>query len=257
VIAQGKEDEAFVYGDPFLYAKEVNGKIPPNKNNYEVEAALPDPGLLCAEMFYSALVKNGIRCNQKSVTSNYKKNDSLLKKQLIFTHYSPTLDLIVLYTNLKSNNQYCEALLRTLGEGSAKAGINVVKNYWQKRGLSTSELFMSDASGLARANAVTTFFQSALLSEVYRDSLNYKAFNSSLPIAGKSGSMSNIGKNKFIENNMRAKTGYISRARGYSGYVKTKAGKDLAFSVLFNNYNCSAKEAKLKIEKFLITLSDL
>ena len=69
--------------------------------------------------------------------------------------------------------------------------------------------------------------------------------------------MTSLCKGTFAENNMRAKTGYINRARGYCGYVKTKSGKELAFSVLFNNYDCSPKEAKLKIEKLLIALVDL
>ena len=65
----------------------------------------------------------------------------------------------------------------------------------------------------------------------------YSAFNASLPVAGKSGSMANLCKGTFAENNLRAKTGYINRARGYCGYVKTKSGKELAFSVLFNNFS--------------------
>jgi D-alanyl-D-alanine carboxypeptidase len=39
--------------------------------------------------------------------------------------------------------------------------------------------------------------------------------------------------------------------------VKTKSGKNLAFSILFNNYDCSPKEMKLKIEKFLVALVEL
>jgi D-alanyl-D-alanine carboxypeptidase/D-alanyl-D-alanine-endopeptidase (penicillin-binding protein 4) len=92
---------------------------------------------------------------------------------------------------------------------------------------------------------------------MYHDSLLFKPFYNSLPQAGLSGSMRNIGKGTFIEKNMRAKTGYISRARGYCGYVKTKAGKDLTFSILFNNYNCNPSEMKVKIETFLVSLADL
>lgn len=257
VIAKGNEDQAFVYGDPFAFTKEVRGQIPPGKTNFEVEASLPDPALLCAEMLCSSLIRIGIICDPKTVSSEYKKNDSIAKRQLMYTHLSPTLDQLVFYTNIKSNNHYCETFLRTLGKGNAAEGLEVVKNYWQKRGLDVTEIFMSDASGLSRANTITTAFQSTLLCKIYRDSLNFKTFNSSLPVAGKSGSMSNIGKGTYIENNMRAKTGYINRARGYCGYVKSKSGKDLAFSVMFNNYNCSPKEAKNKIEKFLITLGEI
>ena len=158
---------------------------------------------------------------------------------------------------MKSNNHYCESILLTLGKGNIYAGTEAVRNYWQKQGLDKSELFMSDGSGLSRANTTTAFYQASLLSKVFKDSIHFKSFNASLPVAGKNGSMSNIGKGKLIENNMRAKTGYINRARGYCGYVRAKSGKDLAFSVLFNNYNCSAKEAKVKIEKFLIELGEL
>jgi serine-type D-Ala-D-Ala carboxypeptidase/endopeptidase (penicillin-binding protein 4) len=257
VTASGTEDEAFVYGDPFSYRKEVKGRIPPNKNNYEVEAALPDPALLCAQQLYASLQKRGIPCGTHAALSNYEKADTLVGKQWLYTHFSPTLDKIVLYTNLKSNNLYAESLLRTMGKGRVAAGIETVKNYWQQRGLDVSELFMSDGSGLSRSNTTTTGLQARLLSKVYRDSVNYKLFNASLPVAGKSGSMSSIGKGTAIENNLRAKTGYIQRARGYCGYVKTRSGQELAFSLLFNNYNCSAKEAKLKLEKFMVALWEL
>jgi D-alanyl-D-alanine carboxypeptidase/D-alanyl-D-alanine-endopeptidase (penicillin-binding protein 4) len=257
VISMGTEDDAFVFGDPYSFTKDVSGKIPPNKTNFEVEAALPDPALMCAEKLFTSLSKLGIKCNPKTIESNYKRSDSVITKQLLYTHFSPTLDKIVYHTNLHSNNLYCETLLRSIGKGSMYAGIDIVSNYWQKKGLDVSELFMVDGSGLSRANTVTTNFQASLLSKIHNDSILFKPFNNSLPVAGKSGSMSNIGKGKLIENNMRAKTGYINRARGYCGYVRSKSGKDLAFSVLFNNYNCSAKEAKVKIEKFLIELGEL
>jgi D-alanyl-D-alanine carboxypeptidase/D-alanyl-D-alanine-endopeptidase (penicillin-binding protein 4) len=257
VISKGTEDDAFVFGDPYSFTKDVSGKIPPNKKNFEVEAALPDPALMCAEKLFTSLTKIGIKCNSRSIESNYKRSDSLITKQLLYTHLSPTLDKIIYHTNLKSNNLYCETLLRSIGKGSMYSGIDIVSNYWQKKGLDVSELFMVDGSGLSRANTVTTNFQASLLSKIYNDSTLFKIFYTSLPIAGKSGSMSNIGKGKLIENNMHAKTGYINRARGYCGYVKSRSGQDLVFSVLFNNYNCSAKDAKVKIEKFLIELGEL
>jgi D-alanyl-D-alanine carboxypeptidase/D-alanyl-D-alanine-endopeptidase (penicillin-binding protein 4) len=257
VIAKGTEDDAFVYGDPYSFTKEVSGKIPPNKSIFEVEAALPDPALLCAEMMFVSLNKIGIKCDKKTILSNHKKSDSTITRTLLYSHFSPALEKIVYFTNLKSNNHYCETILRAIGRGSMYAGIDAVKNYWQKQGLNADELFMVDGSGLSRADNITTHFQASLLSKIYRDSTFYKVLNNSLPIAGKSGSMSSIGKGTFLENNMRAKTGYINRARGYSGYVKTKSGKELSFSVLLNNYNCSAKDAKTKIEKFLIELAEL
>lgn len=256
VISNGSEDEAYVYGDPFGFEKTIRGSLPPNKTNYEVEAALPDPALLCAEHLFTSLNKLGIVCNENKVVSKYEKVDST-KLNLLFSHTSPTLDKIIYHTNISSNNLYCESLLKTLGKGSSQKGIELIKKHFSERGMDVEQIYMVDGSGLSRANNCTAFFEAQLLSKIYKDSLSYRVIHNSLPIAGKNGSMSNIGKGTFIENNLRAKTGYIKRCRAYSGYVKTKNGKDLAFSIIFNNYNCSAREAKLKIEKFLIGLDEL
>jgi len=219
--------------------------------------ALPDPALLCAEHLVKALQQVGIRCDSNAVVSNYHKNDIQVNKLLIYTHHSPPLSKMVYYTNQNSNNQYCESILYTLGNGSAEKGLLKVKTYWQQQGLDTSEIYMEDASGLGRINAITANFQAKALYTIAKNKNIYTAFNASLPLAGKQGSMSNLGKGSFIENNLRAKTGYMKRARSYCGYVQTKSGKELAFSLIFNNYTCSASEAKKQMEKFLIALAEL
>ena len=257
VISKGTEDEAFVYGDPFSFTKIVSGNIPPNKKNYEIEASLPDPALLCAEKLFLSLKKIGVICNENSIKSNFQKNKKIDSWQLLYSHISLPLNKIIYYTNQFSNNLFCESLLLTLGNGNIINGITAVKTYWQKRGLDINELFMADGSGLSRANTITTSFQAKLLSKISRDTVNGKFIMNSLPLAGKSGSMINIGRGKYIENNMCAKTGYIKRVRGFCGFVKSRSGKNIAFSVLFNNFNCSPLSAKLKIEKFLIELGEL
>lgn len=262
VKAMGTEDNAFVFGDPNTYTRIVSGTIPPNKKNYEVEAQMPQPELFFAEELINVLKKQNItNGNAKTVVLNEKNN--LQKGDLLYSYQSPKLEKIAYYTNTKSDNHYAESLLNTLGaikskqQGTTENGIEAVTNYWKERGIDVSGLHMVDGSGLSRANTVTTKIQATILSKIYRDSTMYTAFNASLPIAGKNGSMTNLCKGTFAENNLRAKTGYINRARGYCGYVKTKSGKDLAFSVLFNNYDCSAKEMKLKIEKLLVALVEL
>ncbi len=257
VIAKGTEDEAFIYGDPFGYTKDIAGRIPPNKSNFEIEAALPDPALLCAENLLTSLKKEGIKCKENSASSNYEKRDTSFKPTTIYTHYSPSLEKIVNVTNITSNNLFAESLLRVLGNGYGYSGIEIVRKFLTTKGIDVNELNMTDGSGLARADLVTTSLQATLLGKIQLDNALSKSFYNSLPIAGKQGSMSNIGKGTPIENKMRAKTGYINKARGYCGYITTKTGKELSFSILFNNYNCSAKEAKIKIEKFLVELGEI
>jgi D-alanyl-D-alanine carboxypeptidase/D-alanyl-D-alanine-endopeptidase (penicillin-binding protein 4) len=265
VKAYGTEDDAFVYGDPNAYSRKVSGSIPPNQKNYEVEAQMPEPPVYFGYSLIAELNKNAMLLNKdsKPVMNETAGEYAYKPALLLYTHVSPTLEKIIFYTNTKSNNHYAESLLKTIGaaksgkQGTTSNGIAAIEAYWKERGVDVSGLHMSDGSGLSRANTVTTKLQATILSKVFRDSLMYPAFNASLPVAGKSGSMTSLCKGTFAENNMRAKTGYINRARGYCGYVKTKSGKELAFSVLFNNYDCSPKEAKLKIEKLLVALVDL
>lgn len=264
VISKGTEDDAFVFGDPNGYSRKVTGSIPPNKKHYEVEAEMPDPGLYFINELQSELKKNNLVTSDVKLIMNEIPNKYEIKSvQLVYTHTSPKLEKIVFYTNTKSNNHYAESLLKTIGaiksgkQGTTENGIDAVKNYWESRGVDVSGLHMADGSGLSRANTITTKIQATVLSKIYRDTVMYNSFNICLPVAGKNGSMTNLCKGSFAENNMRAKTGYINRARGYCGYVKTKAGKELAFSVLFNNYDCTPKEMKLKIEKFLVALVEL
>jgi serine-type D-Ala-D-Ala carboxypeptidase/endopeptidase (penicillin-binding protein 4) len=218
---------------------------------------LPNPALLCAEHLATSMIKLGIKCDPKKIISLYDKNYSIGDKQLLHTHFSPGLDKIVYTVNQNSNNLYCESLLRTMGNGDMQRGVSISKDFCAKKGGDSSEVFMKDGSGLSRVNSCTPSLQAFLLYKISQDSILYQDFNASLPVSGKNVSMSNIGKGTILENNLRAKTGYLTRARAYCGYVSTKSGKQLSFSVMINNYNCSAKEAKLRLEKFMLSLSEL
>ncbi|HQQ93188.1 MAG TPA: D-alanyl-D-alanine carboxypeptidase/D-alanyl-D-alanine-endopeptidase [Bacteroidia bacterium] len=251
VVANGTEDKAIVYGDPFSFSKEVRGTLPPNKKHFEIKAALPDPALLCAEALCKSLVAFGVKCSPAQAVSEYVYRESGDERQFLFSHLSPYLDNIVTITNLKSVNLFSETMVKVLGKGDGQKGIEEVLHYWETRGMNLSSLSMKDGSGLSRANTLCAELLSKVLCKIYNDTENYKVFSASLPVAGRSGSMSNIGKGKFIENNMRAKTGYMERVRAYSGYLKGRSGKDLAFTLIVNNYSCSPKDMKLKIEKFL------
>jgi D-alanyl-D-alanine carboxypeptidase/D-alanyl-D-alanine-endopeptidase (penicillin-binding protein 4) len=255
VTAKGTGDEAYVYGDPFSRIKWVKGTLPPQKKKYAIGAALPDPALACARAFESSLTSAGIKCNGGSV-SCYQKTDTA-KKHLLYLHFSPTLDKVIYHTNMQSNNLYCESILTVLGHGNMRNGIDAVYNYHKLGGMDTDGLFMADGSGLSRASTASTAFLSQLLCNVYNDSIVYPHINRSLPVAGRHGSMSNIGKGTAIENNLRAKTGYLNRARGYCGYLRARSGRELAFSILLNNYNCTPGEARLKLEKFMVALAGL
>lgn len=254
VVASGKRDEAYVYGDPGSFQRTIIGSIPAKRNNYEIEASLPDPALLCAEQLQRALKKLSINCSQQAI-SRYDKPQAE-KLQVFYTHYSPPLAQLVAHANQNSNNLYTEAFRFLLGNGNATDGIAQIKMYSTTMGIDTAALFLEDACGLSRLNACSTNAQCKLLCELAK-SVIYIPFYQSLAMAGKSGSFINIGKGTALENNLCGKSGYITRARAYCGYITTKSGKKLAFSVIINNFSCTGSALKPKFENFFKALYDL
>jgi D-alanyl-D-alanine carboxypeptidase/D-alanyl-D-alanine-endopeptidase (penicillin-binding protein 4) len=263
VTAGGNDDNAFIYGSPYSCYRMVQGTIPANKNSYEVDGSIPDPALFCAQSLEQSLKTIGINISKQSTTIRLLKETNQYtesKKQTLYINYSPTLDKIVYWTNLKSINLYAEHLLKYIcykktGIGTEDAGTDIVTNYWKNKGVDTKGFFMNDGCGLSRANVITTKTETQILRLMSKDK-NFNAFYNSFPIAGKLGSLGGLCEGTFAENNLRAKSGYITRARGYAGYVKNRKGEMLCFSVLANNYDCTPTEMKLKLEKLLVAIAE-
>jgi D-alanyl-D-alanine carboxypeptidase/D-alanyl-D-alanine-endopeptidase (penicillin-binding protein 4) len=264
VTSNGSDDNAFIYGSQYSYYRMAQGTIPPNKNNYEVDGSIPDPALFCAQSLKLALENIDVKVEQKTTTLRLlreSKDSVSAKRKTLHTHYSPILEKIVYYTNLKSNNLYAEHLLKYIsfnktGFGSGTRGTEIITQFWKSKGADVSGFFMNDGCGLARANVITTKTETQVLRLMANDK-NFNAFYNSFPVAGRSGSLGGLCEGTCAENNLRAKSGYITRARGYAGYVKNKKGEMLCFSVLANNYDCSPSEMKRKLEKILVAIAEM
>ena len=80
-------------------------------------------------------------------------------------------------------------------------------------------------------SAITT-----ILARMHQDPRHREAFAATLPIAGKDGTISTRMRRSRAEGNAIAKTGSIANVRALSGYVKTRTGETLAFSILANDF---------------------
>ena len=72
------------------------------------------------------------------------------------------------------------------------------------------------------------------------DPRHHDAFVATLPIAGKDGTISTRMRKTRAEGNATAKTGSIANVRACPGYVRTRDGEILAFSILANNFTIPA-----------------
>lgn len=251
-----QSDQAYVFGAPRGEDRYVVGTIPANRSSFEVKAAMADPPKTAALMLQKALADAGIEVVQEPVV-RYEpmRHDGAL---LTYTQQSEPLSKMVYYVNLKSVNLFAEHLALQLAKEQRLGylsgdGAKVVQQFWEDK-IQAKGLFLHDGSGLSRFDAISPQNLTAVLQ--YMSKSEHKAeYQRSLPVMGKSGSIASLGKGTAAAGNLRAKSGYMTRVRSYSGYVMDASGRELAFAVVVNNYSCSAGAMKRKLEKWMVSLA--
>jgi D-alanyl-D-alanine carboxypeptidase/D-alanyl-D-alanine-endopeptidase (penicillin-binding protein 4) len=140
-----------------------------------------------------------------------------------------------------SQNMYAESLLKALGAsrdglGTAEGGRTAIRSTLQAWGIPSDAYVIYDGSGLSRYNYVTASTIVSVLERIYKDPRHRDAFVGTLPIAGRDGTIETRLRKTPAEGNAVAKTGSISNARSLSGFVKTRDGEMLVFSILANDF---------------------
>jgi len=243
-----KDDGSRIGGLPSSYEKRLYGTIPARQTIYVIKGAIPDPGMFLANYLHNFLGNNGITIKGKATTfrlaHKLPEND-----RVIAIIQSPPLSAIVRETNKESNNHYAEHLYRTL---LMLDSLNF-SNYWERRGLDGSSLFMADGSGLSPADAVSTDFLTGVLIYMYNKTGTMGSFYQSLPIAGVEGTVASFLKETPLAGKARLKSGSISHVQTYSGYVED-GDNHYVFSLIVNNFSGTRHALKKAIEELLVGL---
>ena len=259
-------DSAYIIGAPLDDVRYLYGVLPANREAYVLKGDIPDPALYLARYLTDQLQQKGIRvdgspsCYRIEVEENrWKKGE---RKEIVTT-YSPTLREIASVCNHVSHNLYADALVKTVGLqykprrnemiSSFGRGVQVVKEYWEKKGLDVFPLRMNDGSGLAPADKVSAGFMGELLVYMATESAVSDAFIASLPQAGIEGSVRNFLKGSKLQGKAHLKSGGITGVSSYAGYI-TKDGKTYAVAVFSNNYSCPMSRMTRALEKLLLQL---
>lgn len=159
-------------------------------------------------------------------------------------HDSPTVGEIVRLVNKDSNNLYAETLVRQLGvrqaSGSHAAGMAVLRETLGEVGWTPDTYRLADGSGLSRYDAVTPSQMTRLLLAASRMP-EAPAFMTSLPVAGRDGTLATRMRGTRAEGVVWAKTGTMSGVSSLCGYVMPPGQEPLAFAVMVNGFVGSAK----------------
>ncbi|MBK8491501.1 MAG: D-alanyl-D-alanine carboxypeptidase/D-alanyl-D-alanine-endopeptidase [Saprospirales bacterium] len=254
--ASGSGDNAYIYGGPYDYNCPVKGTIPLGSGIFKIKGAVPDPPLMAAQILSKTLGMGGVEVVQAPVS---KKEAGGPGRKVIYTHYSPSLQKIVERANQESVNLYCEALLLAIGmkqygEGSRGAGLQAIKAFWVDRGISLDGNALIDGSGLSVDNRVSSYQLAQIIRKIYADPQLWPLFGASLPVAGKSGTLSDMLKGTAAEGRIQAKSGSMKSVRSYTGIVHTKSGRSLAFCMIANDFSCSSYAMRKKMEQLLLRM---
>ncbi len=245
-------DQGYIYGAPYGKVFYLRGSVPAG-GTFTIKGALPDPAMFCAQAFTEYLNENGLEVSGDPTTERLLRiaGKSLAARKNIHEIESAPLEEILLLTNLKSNNLRAECIHRMIGvergsEGSIDAACDAVAAYWEKKEIDMTGFHMADGSGLSRANTVTARQMALILYHAAKGE-NFESFRQSLPVAGQSGTLRNIGRGSAVDGRIRAKSGTIGRVKCYAGYADPRSDKRYAFAIFINNYVGSSSTVNSQI----------
>lgn len=253
----GDGDNSYIYGAPYSLDRFGTGTLEAKLNRFTVKGSLPDPELQFAQELLRIMKLRGMIVTDSVKTARQMAWQSPTVRypsmKLVFEHSGKSVNSIAWWTNMKSVNLFAEELLCWIGyasngNGSTENGITKLENYWNGK-IPISGMFIKDGSGLSRSNAISPRHFCDLLKYMAKNSKQFDTFFATLPVAGVSGTLSSVCKNQAGEGRVHAKSGTMNRIKSYAGYVDTKSGKRIAFSIIVNNYNCTSNAVVDRMEK--------
>jgi D-alanyl-D-alanine carboxypeptidase/D-alanyl-D-alanine-endopeptidase (penicillin-binding protein 4) len=230
---KGSGDNAFIYLPVNSSTAHVRGTIPAGEKRFVISGAFPNSAVQFVETLRRSLQDAGVSVPLPA--DNLKR----ATPTIIATQLSPPLDSINYWFLKKSINLYGEALIKAIGfekggMGSTGKGIEILRFFWSQRGIEKSEINILDGSGLSPQNRVTTEALVKVMQHA-KTRLWYPSFLQALPEI----------------NGIKMKSGSISGARSYTGYITSRAGDEFTFAIIVNNYDGSAGEVVRKIWRVL------
>jgi D-alanyl-D-alanine carboxypeptidase/D-alanyl-D-alanine-endopeptidase (penicillin-binding protein 4) len=236
------------------------GTAPPA--GVHVGLAIADPAQFTAEAFQQALAARGIMAATAAESRHKYANDTadftaereqpikfepvtltsvagpLEGRRVLAAHISMPVAEDIKVTNKTSQNLHAELLLRLLGklegaDGTYAQGARVVRQFLTDAGVSDSDFYLVDGSGMSLDDRIAPRAFTHLLDYAAKQPWG-EMWRNTLPIAGVDGTLQSRSANSPLKGKMWAKTGSLNEVTALSGYLTAASGKMVAFSILVN-----------------------
>jgi serine-type D-Ala-D-Ala carboxypeptidase/endopeptidase (penicillin-binding protein 4) len=215
----------------------VEGRVAAGSRIQVVWRKIDEPALYLGHSLRRLLELRGV-----TVTGRVKVGQVPQGARLLHVAQSESLAEIVRRLNKTSNNFVAEQLLETLGAvvkgapGSWAKGIAAAEEFLAEIGIPRGAYVMKNGSGLNDTNRFSAKQLVTVLRAMWARFPLQAEYVTSLPVAGRDGTIRFRMEGSEAEGRLRAKTGTLEHVTSLSGYVQTAGGKTLAFAVLVNDF---------------------
>ena len=231
----------------------VSGSLPIGVRERRFVLAAPDPARMAGYQLLDALHEIGIRFDGRLRVLRWPHKDPLLDGPhdlQIGAVLSPPLSQLLPHMLEDSDNLYAQTLLlqsglawQRKGEGSCgwvlhwteQWGTCALRTLLGQLGINREQAHFTEGSGLSRQDLVSPRATVTLLAWIARQTWASTLIDA-LPRNGQSGTLSNRLEDLPPDDRIQAKTGTLAHMYTLSGYLKTAAGRHIAFSIMLNNY---------------------
>jgi D-alanyl-D-alanine carboxypeptidase/D-alanyl-D-alanine-endopeptidase (penicillin-binding protein 4) len=197
------------------------------------------PATFTAQAFERALEKEGVKITGAARAGLTPEGMTPLSE-----YESPPVSAIVRLMNQPSDNYIAEMLIKGLGAqfgtaGSTTAGGTVIEEAVRPFGITPSVI---DGSGLSRNDRTTPREVVQLLKSMDSSEAGV-AFDESLAVAGRNGTLYSRMRGTAAQDRCHAKTGTLRDVSALAGFCNTTGGERVAFAFLMNRVNPSGARA--------------
>jgi len=248
----------------------VDGSLPLDGEEHSDAIAVHEPARMFVDLLERTLEERGIKVGGKTMTISWRDRINAPIRAGEFKELavveSPPLSEITAVMMKRSQNLYAQLFLLQVGEKALRtgardaaapdpafrqtsqaAGLAEMDKFLDELGIPRGDVLLREGSGLSRACLIKPSSTIRLLQQMQGREV-FDAFRHSLPVAGVDGTLRWRMKNTAAEKNVRAKTGTLRHVHTLSGYVTTKSGKRLAFSIMLNHFRHPDPEASTRRE---------